>query len=125
MSIIPNLFSEDEIANCFNVSLRVVREHARSKGIGRKIGRKRWFTETEATTGLWEGGVTCSGSSNGGARHTGISGGRSTGELSTRLQKRETKRMLADLRRSSKSSSPNQPAKNVTQLRSKKPLLST
>jgi hypothetical protein len=59
MSIFSGLYSEDEIADRFNVSLRVVREHARSKGIGHKFGRKRWFTETEVVGLMDNGNAVC------------------------------------------------------------------
>src|ERR1700730_9968388 len=46
-NIIPKLFSAQQVADRFGVTLRVVQEQARSKKIGRKLGRRRWFTENE------------------------------------------------------------------------------
>ena len=119
MDILPGLFSEDEVAARFGVTVRVVRDRACAKRIGDKISRKRYFTEADIVELLKGGAATCSESSNGRRRRSGTSAGRSPGELSTRLQKSKTKRMLAGLRTRSKSSSQDQPAKNVTPLRSK------
>ena len=52
-SLLPGLFSEDDIVARFDkggphsVSARMIRERARAKGLGRKFGRVRWFTEDE------------------------------------------------------------------------------
>jgi hypothetical protein len=125
MVILPGLFSEDQVAERFDVSVRVVREHACEKGIGSKFSRKRYFTEADILELMKGGMATCSESSKGRARRSGTSEGRSPDELSTRLQKNETKRMLDGLRGRSKSSSQGPPAKNVTPLRSKTQHLST
>jgi hypothetical protein len=58
-SRIPGHYSEIEIAQRFGVAIRVVRDRARAKGLERKIGGVRWFTEAEATIGLWEGSKPC------------------------------------------------------------------
>jgi hypothetical protein len=118
--LLPGLYSEDEVASRFGMTRRMVRERALAKGIGRKYGRIRFLTEAEALT-LGERNPSCSNSQSVTVHHTGTSGASSTDDLFMRLQKSETKRMLADLRLSSKSSSPGQPAGNVTPLRSKKP----
>jgi hypothetical protein len=125
MDILPGLFSEDQVAERFGVGVRVVREHACAKRIGSKFSRKRYFTEADILELMKGGKATCSGSSKGGARRSGMSEGRLPGELSTRLQKQKTKAMLDGLRGRSKSSLQDQPAKNVTPLRSKTQPLST
>ena len=122
--LLPGLYSEDEVASRFGMTRRMVRERALEKGIGLKYGRKRFLTE-EDVGNIGKGNPPCSGSSGGRARHTGTSGARSTDDIFTRLQRKETKAMLAGLRLSSNSSSPDQPAKNVTPLHSKKPPRST
>ena len=43
----PRLFSDVEVAARFGVSVRVIHDRARAKGLGRKFGRVRWFTEAE------------------------------------------------------------------------------
>jgi hypothetical protein len=52
------MVSEQEIAWQFGVSLRVVRDRARAKGIGGKLGRTLWLTEAEAVA-LREEDTTC------------------------------------------------------------------
>jgi len=118
--LLPGLYSEDEVASRFGMTRRMVREHALANGIGRKYGRKRFFTEADVLK-LGEGNPACSNSQSAVARHTITSGGLSTDDLFMRLQRKETKAMLADLRLSSNSCSRSQPAGNVTPLRSKKP----
>jgi hypothetical protein len=122
--LLPGLYSEDEVASRFGIRRRMVRERALANGIGRKYGRKRFFTEADVLN-LGEGNPACSNSQSVMARHTGTSGGRSTDDLFMRQQRKETKAMLAGLTLSSNSRSPNQPAGNVTPLRSKKPPHST
>src|ERR1700682_3195594 len=95
--LLPALYSEDEVASRFGMTRRMVREHALAKGIGRKYGRKRFFKEADALK-LGEGNPSCSNSQSVTAHHTGTSGARSTDDIFTRLQRRETKRMLAGLR---------------------------
>ena len=124
MDILPGLFSEDQVAERFRVSVRVVRENARKMNVGRKFARKRYLTEDEMLE-MMKGGSPCSGFSSGRGRRSGTSGGRSPDKPSTRLQRKETKAMLDGLRGNSKPSSPDQPTKNVTPLRSKTPPLST
>ena len=48
--LFPDMFSEQEVAENFGVSLRWVRDHARANGVGRKIGRAWWFTKAEGPT---------------------------------------------------------------------------
>jgi hypothetical protein len=45
--LLHGLFAEEEAAKCLGMSLRALRKLARAKGIGRKLGRARWFTEAE------------------------------------------------------------------------------
>ena len=52
------IISEQEIAGDFGVSLRVVRDLARKKGVGGKIGRTLWLTEAEVLA-LREKDTTC------------------------------------------------------------------
>lgn len=122
--LLPGLYSEDEVASQFGMTRRMVRERALAKGIGRKYGRKRFFTEADALK-LGERNPACSNSQSVMARHTGTSGERTTDDIFTRLQRKETKAMLAGLRLNSKSRSPSQPAGNITPLHSKKPPRST
>ena len=73
MDILPGLFSEDQVAERFRVGVRVVRENALKRNIGRKFARKRYFTEDDIL-GLMKGGSPCSGSSGGRGRRSGTSG---------------------------------------------------
>lgn len=52
---LPRQFSELEVAKGRGVTVRVVRDRARARGLGAKIGDFRWFTEAEIV-GLWEEG---------------------------------------------------------------------
>jgi hypothetical protein len=58
MRILPGLFSEGEVVERFKgepykgVTIRMVRERARAKNLGRKIGHTRYFTEEEILA-LW------------------------------------------------------------------------
>jgi hypothetical protein len=72
--ILSDLHPEDEIAERFGISARNVRERARAKGVGRKIGRKYWFTEAEGYALM--DNPTCSNSRKGGIRQTGMRAGR-------------------------------------------------
>jgi hypothetical protein len=45
--LMPNLFSENQVAERFNVTLRTVRDRARGRNLGRKLSGVRWFTEAE------------------------------------------------------------------------------
>lgn len=127
--LLPGLFSEADIVAHFNlggpysVSARMIRERACEHGIGRKLGRVRWFTEQEILK-LMEAGA-CSRSSSGKARHIGTSEEPSTDRAFMRVQKNRTKQALDGLRTPSKSGSPGQPVKNVTPLRSAKRPTST
>jgi hypothetical protein len=122
--LLPGLYSEDEVASRFGITRRMVRERALEKGIGLKYGRKRFLTEAD-TLKLGERNQACSNSQSVTAHHTGTFGGPSTDDLSMRLQRKETKAMLADLRQNLKSRSPSQRDGNVTPLHSKKPPHST
>jgi len=122
--ILPGLYSEDQIAERFGVTARVSQERARSKGIGGKIGRKRWFTEAQVIE-LMDDSKCPSKSSSGRGQTSSTSGGSSTDDMFMRLQKRETKRMLNESRMISKSGSPNQQTGNIVPLRSAKPPRST
>src|SRR5580693_8140636 len=79
MNILPGLFSEDQVAERFGVSVRVVREHACAKRIGSKFSRKRYFTEADIQELMKGGKATCSDSSNGRARKTFTRAGRTSG----------------------------------------------
>jgi hypothetical protein len=117
--ILPHLISDEQVVERFRgASLRTVRARARQLGIGRRFSRTYYFTEEEIIA-LMKGFSKCLAFSNGGARRSGTSEGRSPGELSTRLQKQKTKALLDGLRTRSKSNLQDQPAKNVTPLRSK------
>ena len=100
-SLLPGLFSEDDIVARFDkggphsVSARMIRERARAKGLGRKFGRVRWFTEDEILQ-MMNAGPACSQSKSGKARHT------STAKAFMRAQKKRTKRVLDDFRTHSK-----------------------
>jgi hypothetical protein len=99
--VLKGMFAEERVARRLGVSVRVVRERARAKGIGQKFGRTWHFREAEIIALGDKGKNTCSDLQSGQARLIGTSGARSTEELFTRLQKRETKQMLADLRQTS------------------------
>jgi hypothetical protein len=113
-TILPGLFSDDEIADRFGMTTRSVRERARKHGIRR---RPLFLTEAEALK-LMEP-VPCLKSSKG--ARSGMSEGRSVDELSMRLQRKETKQALDDLRKRSKPGSPGSTATNVLPLASRKP----
>lgn len=115
----PGMFREEDVAARFDVKLRVVRDRARDRQIGRKLGRIRWFTEPEILA-LFNAGPQCSYSSKGKARRSGTSEVPSTDKAFTQAQRKRTKQALADLRKRSKPDSPGQPAKNVTPLHSAK-----
>jgi hypothetical protein len=55
--ILPNMHADINVAKRFNVTLRTIRERARSRNLGRKLGGTRWFTEAEII-----GLMTCSSS---------------------------------------------------------------
>ena len=116
--LLPEMFTEDQVAERFGVSLRCIRERARAKKLGRSIGRVRWFTPEEAVALM--GSSTCLDYANGRAPRSGTSVGASTDKAFMQAQKRQTKRVLADLRTNLKSGSPERPAKSVTPLRSEK-----
>ncbi len=95
-SLFSDLHSEDEIAERFSVTVRVVREHAWEKGLGLKIGKqKRWFTEAEALA-LWEKDSTCSNSQNGTGRRTGTRAGRTSQSTLSKALARSTERKRKD-----------------------------
>jgi hypothetical protein len=75
--ILKGMFAEERVAHRLGVSVRVVRERARAKGLGRKLGRARHFTEAEIIALMDEGNSTCSKSSGGQNRLIGTSGARS------------------------------------------------
>lgn len=92
----------------------------------RLAGRKKLFTEADITH-LWES-MTCPSLSSPQTQSeppTGQSEARSTDELFMRLQRRETKRVLADLRMNLRSGSPRTPTSKVVPLRSGKQRSST
>jgi len=45
--LLHGLFAEEEAAARLGMSLGTLRKLARAKGIGRKLGRARWFTEAD------------------------------------------------------------------------------
>jgi hypothetical protein len=120
-----DLIAIEEVVKRLGVRSRTIIEKARSKGIGRKLDRTWWFKEAEINELMDEGNAACSSSSNGRDRHTGTSEGRSVDKVFMRLQKKQTKQMLADLRTPSKSKSRKQRGENVVPLRSEKPQRST
>jgi hypothetical protein len=78
VDILPNMHADISVAKRFNVSLRTIRERARSRNLGRKLGGTRWFTEAEII-----GLMTCSSSPkdtvlNSGRRGAPTSGSRLT-----------------------------------------------
>ena len=113
-AILPGLFSENEIAGRFGMTIRAVRERALGHGFRR---RPLVLTEIEVLQIMEP--VSCLKSSKG--ARSGMSVGRSVDELSTRLQRKETKQALDDLRKRSKPSSPGSMAPNVLPLPSRKP----
>ena len=72
VSLLPDLHSEAEVAERFKTTVRVIRERARAQGLGRTIGRTRWFTPDEALA-LME--PSCSSFQNGKICRAGMSGG--------------------------------------------------
>jgi hypothetical protein len=57
VDILPNMHADISVAKRFNVTLRTIRERARSRNLGRKLGGTRSFTEAEII-----GLMTCSSS---------------------------------------------------------------
>ena len=57
VDILPNMHADISVAKRFNVTLRMIRERARSRNLGRKLAGTRWFTEAEII-----GLMTCSSS---------------------------------------------------------------
>jgi hypothetical protein len=55
---LPNLFSENQVAERFHVTLRTVRDRARERNLGRKLSGVRWFTEAEVFS-LMDGEAKC------------------------------------------------------------------
>jgi hypothetical protein len=123
MSILDTLISADEIVKRFvGVTHRAIADRSRAMGLGVRIGNARYFTEDEFLK-LW--GPKCSGYSGGQGRRSGMSEAPSTDKAYLQVQRKETKRVLNDLRTRSKSASPDQPDKNVTPLHSAKQPVST
>jgi hypothetical protein len=124
------VFSEDDIVARFDkggahsVTACMICERARAKGLGRKLGRVRWFTEVEILQ-MMKAGPACSHSSSGNARRISTSEEPSTDNAFMQVQKKPTKQALDGLRKRSKSDPPDHPAKNVTRLRSAKRPIST
>jgi hypothetical protein len=83
--LLHGLFAEEEVAARLGMSLRVVRKLARANGIGRKLGRTRWFTEAE-TLALMEEDTTCSGSKSVMAQTSMRAGHSSKSQLSEALE---------------------------------------
>jgi hypothetical protein len=93
--VLPGVFSDDEIAARFRMTVRAIRERALARGIRR---RPLLLTEIEVLQ-LMEP-VACSKSIKG--TRSGTSVEHSVDELSTRLQKQKTKQMLDESRKPSK-----------------------
>jgi hypothetical protein len=62
VDILPNLHADISVAERFNVTLRTIRERARSRHLGRTLDGTRWFTEAEILGLMTEGGGRCSNS---------------------------------------------------------------
>jgi hypothetical protein len=112
---LPGVFSDDEIAARFRMSVRAIRERALKHGIRR---RPLVLTEAEALK-LMEPVTWRSKSST--AAKSGTSVARSVDELSMRLRKKETKQALDDSRKPSKPDLPGSTMTNVLPLASRKP----
>jgi hypothetical protein len=123
--ICPDLIAIEEVVKRLGVTSRTIIERARAKGVGGKIDRTWWFKEAEIYALRDEGNAACSTSKSGQDRHTGTSEGQSVDKLFTRLQKKQTKQLLDDLRNPSKSKSRKPQGENVVPLPSKKPQRST
>jgi hypothetical protein len=76
VDILPNMHADISVAARFNVTLRTIRERARSRNLGRTLDGTRWFTEAEILGLMTEGGGRCSNSRNGGAHPTSMRGER-------------------------------------------------
>jgi integrase len=76
VDILPNLHADISVAERFNVTLRTIRERARSRHLGRTLDGTRWFTEAEILGLMTEGDGRCSNSRNGGAHPTSMRGER-------------------------------------------------
>jgi hypothetical protein len=88
----PGMWREDEVAARFKVSLRCVRDRARARQVGHKLGRDRWLTEPEILA-LFNVGPECSYSSRGKARRSGTCEAPSTDKAFIQAQKKRTKRV--------------------------------
>src|SRR6202023_325429 len=58
--LLPNLFSENQVAERFHVTLRTVRDRARERNLGRKLSGVRWFTEAVVCSLMDGEGKCCS-----------------------------------------------------------------
>jgi hypothetical protein len=122
--LLRDMLWEEEAAEQLCLSLRTLRRRAQAKAIGRKVGRAWLFTKAEVIE-LGERNSTCSQFLGGQNRLSGTLGADATDAVFSRLQRCETKALLADLRTNLKSNSPSQPGGNVTPLHSGKPPRST
>ena len=87
VDILPNMHADISVAERFNVTLRTIRERARSRNLGRTLDGTRWFTEAEILGLMTEGGGGCSNSRNGGIPPTSMRGERfSTSPLTKALE---------------------------------------
>lgn len=91
-TILPGLFSDDEVASRFGMTVRAIRERALARGIRR---RPLFLTEAEALK-LMEP-APCLKSTK--EARSGTSEERTVDTLFMRLQKQKTKQMLDDLRK--------------------------
>ena len=56
--LLPNLYSEQAVADRFQVSLRTIRDRSRERGLGRKIAGTRWLSEPDIFS-LMDGDTKC------------------------------------------------------------------
>jgi hypothetical protein len=102
--ILKGMAAEERVARRLGVSVRVVQERARAKGVGRKLGRTWHFMEAEILE-LMESN-SCSGSTSGKTRPTSTrAGGTSGSALSKVLELVSAKRPKDSSPKSKKKSS--------------------
>src|SRR5256885_193927 len=95
----PEIYTINDVAERLHVSRRWFQDFLRGKPYGRMLGRKRVFTEADIAALIEE--LACPSGSSLPARAkvlTGTSAGPYMDDLSMRLQKRETRKVLKNLR---------------------------
>jgi hypothetical protein len=89
VDILPKMHADISVAKRFNVTLRTIRERARARNLGRKLGGTRWFTEAEII-----GLMTCSSSASAKIQPVGTRAGHTLKSPLTKALELATERKL-------------------------------